>query len=49
MSEEQKSLLAKGPSFVPTPSDMNWYEVCKDITKIVNKVRQHVEARQQQQ
>ena len=24
LSEEQKSLLKKGPSFVPTPTDINW-------------------------
>ena len=22
----QKSLLAKGPSLIPTPADINWYE-----------------------
>ena len=27
LSESHKSLLQKGPSFVPTPSDINWYEV----------------------
>ena len=26
LTEAQKSLLMKGPSFVPTPSDVNWYE-----------------------
>ena len=48
LSEEQKSLLAKGPSFVPTPSDINWYEVRKDFTKFINKVRQHLRQQQQQ-
>ena len=32
LSEEQKLLLKKGPSFVPTPTDINWYEVRKDKT-----------------
>ena len=49
LSDEQRSLLAKVPSFVPTPLDINWYEVCKDFTKFINKVRQDIEARQQQQ
>ena len=31
LSEEQKPLLKKGPSFVPTPTDINWYEVRKDF------------------
>ena len=30
LSKEQKSLLKKGPSFVPSPTDINWYEVRKD-------------------
>ena len=46
---ELKYLLAKCPSFVPTPSDINWCEVRKDFTKFTNKVRQHAEGRQQQQ
>ena len=39
LSEEQKSLLKKGPSFVPTPTDINWYEVRQDFTKFTNKIR----------
>ena len=27
LTEAQKSLLMKYPSFVPTPSDVNWYEM----------------------
>ena len=33
----QKSLLSKGPSFVPTPKDVNWYELHKNFTKFVTK------------
>ena len=29
LSDLQKSLLQKGSSFVPTPSDVNWYEIKK--------------------
>ena len=35
----QKSLLSKRPSFVPTPKDINWYELHKDFTKFVNQLR----------
>ena len=33
----QKSLLSKGPSFVPPPKDVNWYELHKNFTKFVTK------------
>ena len=42
LSESQKSLLRKGPSFVPTPSDINWYEVRRDFDKFVNQLRYRV-------
>ena len=28
----------KGPSFVSTPSDVNWYEMRKDFHKFVNQL-----------
>ena len=49
LSEEQKSLLKKGPSFVPTPTDINWYEVRKDFTKFTNKIRHLPDLDQQQE
>ena len=39
LSKEQKSLLKKGPSLVPSPTDNNWYEVRKDFTKFTKKIR----------
>ena len=39
LTSPQKSLLSKGPSFVPTPKDVNWYELRKDFTKFVNQLR----------
>ena len=48
LSKEQKSLLKKGPSFVPTPTDINWYEVRKDFTKLTNKIRHLADSNQQQ-
>ena len=38
----------KGPSFVPTPTDINWYEVRKDFTKFTNKIRHLADLDQQQ-
>ena len=39
LSEDHKTLLKKGLPFVPTPTDINWYNVRKDFTKSVNKIR----------
>ena len=49
LSEEQKSILKKGPSFVPTPTDINWYEVRKDFKKFTNKIRHLADLDQQQE
>ena len=38
LTEAQKSLLMKGPSFFPTPSDVNWYEMIKGLDKIANQL-----------
>ena len=42
----QKSLLAKGLSFTPTPVDIIWYELRKDFTSFVNQL--HYKAKQSQ-
>ena len=42
LSESQKLLLRKGPSFVPTPSDINWYKVRRDFDKLVKQLRYRV-------
>ena len=39
LTSPQKPLLSKGPSFVPTPKDVNWYELRKNFTKFVNQLR----------
>ena len=39
LSEDQKTLLKKGPSFIPTPRNVNWYDVRKDFIKFINKRR----------
>ena len=39
LTEAQKSLLMKGLSFVPTPSDVNWHEMRKDFDRFVNQLR----------
>ena len=38
LSESHKSLLRKGPTFVPTSSDVSWYEVRRDFDKFVNQL-----------
>ena len=43
--KEQKSLLKKGPSLVPTPTGINWYEVRKHF----NKIRHIADLDQQQE
>ena len=49
LTEEEKSILIKGPSFVPTPIDINWYDVRKDFTKFASKLRHFTDENQQQQ
>ena len=49
LSEEQKPLLNKGPSFVRTPTDNNWYEVRKDFIKFTNIIRHFADLDQQQE
>ena len=41
LSNACKSLLAKGPSFIPTPYDINWYKLKQDFDSFVNKLRYH--------
>ena len=47
--EEQKSLLKKGPSFVPTLTDINWYKVRTDFTEFTNKIGRLPDLDQQQE
>ena len=47
--EEEKSLLNKSPCFEPIPTDINWYEVCKDFTKFINKIIYLADLDQQQE
>ena len=49
LSEKRKSLPKKGPSFAPTSTDINWYEVCKDFTKFTNKFRHLADLDRQQE
>ena len=39
LTSPQNSLLAKGPSFIPSPTDINWHELPKDFTSFVNQLR----------
>ena len=38
----EQSLLRKGPSFIPTPADINWYSLRRDFDSFVNKLRYRV-------
>ena len=44
---QQKPLLKKGPSFVPTPSDVNWLRLQKDFEKFVTQLRYQLKLNQQ--
>ena len=35
----QKSVLAKEPTFVPTPTSVSWLDLHKDSDKFVNQLR----------
>ena len=39
LASPQKFLLSKGPSFVSTPKDVNWYELRKPFTKFLTQIR----------
>ena len=39
LTPSQKSVLAKGPTFVPTPTGVNWLDLCKDFDKFANQLR----------
>ena len=39
LSHAEQSLLREGPSFIPTPTDINWYNLRRDFDNFVNKLR----------
>ena len=41
LSPADKSLLKKGPSFVPTSTDINWCILGQDLDSFVNKLHYH--------
>ena len=34
LSHVEESLLRKGPSFIPTPTDINWYNLRRDFDSL---------------
>ena len=42
LSHAEQSLLRKGSSFIPTPPDINWYDLRRDFDSFVNKLRYRV-------
>ena len=39
LTTPQKSVLAKGPSFIPTPNDVGWLKVRKELDSFINQPR----------
>ena len=39
LTSSQKSVLPKGPTFLPTPTSVNWLDLHKDFDKFVNQLR----------
>ena len=39
LTDVEKSLLQKGPSFIPNPTDINWFNLKHDFDNFVNKFR----------
>ena len=39
LNQHQQSLLKKGPSFIPTPKDVNWFDLRQDLHKFKNQLR----------
>ena len=39
LNQHQQSLLKKGPSFIPTPKDVNWFNLRQDFDKFTNQLR----------
>ena len=39
LTTPQKSILAKGPSFIPTPNYFNWLSVRKEWDSFINQLR----------
>ena len=35
----QTSVLAKGPSFIPTPNDASWLSIRKELDSFINELR----------
>ena len=42
LSHAGQSLLREGPSFIPIPTDINWYNLRRDFDSFVNKRRYRV-------
>ena len=41
ISDSADLLLSKGPSYVPSPKDIDWYKLKQDFDSFVNKLRKH--------
>ena len=39
LTQEEKAVLSKGLKFCPTPTDIDMYEVCRDINEFLRRIR----------
>ena len=39
LTTSQKSVLVKGPSFIPTPNDVNWLNIRKELDSFIKQLR----------
>ena len=37
LTDAEKSLLRKGPSFIPNPTDINWFNLKRDFDNFVKQ------------
>ena len=49
LTPSQKSVLAKGPIFVPPPTCVNWLDLRKDFDEFVNQLRYEFKKQRTQQ
>ena len=39
ITDVEKTLLPKGPSFIPNPTNINWFNLERDFDNFVNRLR----------
>ena len=49
LSQHQQSLSKKGPSFLPTSKDVDWFNLHQDFDKVTNQLRSNRQEHQKKQ